>query len=130
MFFLPSIVPVCQMQIQTASGESVPMRCFYAFLAVKAIALLGAAESVILFLVREKQARIFGGAAIILSALVILAIPQSWVIGICGPADFPCHGTYFWTVIAGIVLIVLGAFTLWFSSRKLKRGVSDDQADS
>lgn len=111
MAFLPRIIPICE---KTAAMTQ-PMRCFFAYRAELAVALLAAIVALSLFILTEKQGKIFAGIMLALLAVVAIILPQPWSIGICMHHNSPCHNTYSWTVIGGVVLVFLGLLTSWLN---------------
>ena len=106
----PRFVPPCTHQLETAAGAFMPMRCHWAFqieflLAVAALIVAGA-----LWIVRHAEASRIVGVVLALFGLLVIAVTQSWVIGICGNSEMPCHHTAHWLWLWAALLIADGSF--------------------
>ena len=106
----PRLVPPCGHQIETAAGAFVPMRCHWTFqieflLAVAALIVAG-----VLWIVRHAEARRIVGGVLALFGLLVIAVPQPWVVGICGNSEMPCHHTAHWLWLWAALLIAVGIF--------------------
>lgn len=99
------IVPVCENAVHTASGGSVPMKCFWTARAELGTGALIAFCGLLLCICRNAGAR-FGIAAVAAAAsLLALAFP-SMLIGMCGAETMPCRiGT-----LPGLILLGSAAF--------------------
>jgi hypothetical protein len=114
----PRFVVPCAHQIQTAAGASVPMRCHWTFQTEFLLALATLIVTVGLWAVRNPEARRAAGSALALFGLLVVAVSQSWVIGLCGNPAMPCHATahwlWFWAallVIDGVLIAVPAGFS-------------------
>lgn len=115
---LPRIVPICQKSAAMAQ----PMRCFYTYRAELAVVILAAVVAASLFVLTERQSKIFAGIVLALLAAIIIILPQPWCIGICMHPNSPCHNTYSWTVWGGVILIVSGMLTSWLNFKSSEPG--------
>jgi hypothetical protein len=106
----PRFVPPCAHQLETAAGVAVPMRCHWTFqieflLAVAALIVAGA-----LWVVRHAEARRIVGGGLVLFGLLVIAVPQPWVIGLCGNPEMACHHTAHWLWLWAALLMGDGIF--------------------
>lgn len=115
---LPEIFPVCPI------GNS-PMRCFYTYQAEFLIALLGVIVAISLYFTKEPETKKLTYFFLILIGIIVLVLPASWAIGICGHGDSPCHITSAWTNGAATLLILAGVFGIWISGRQSVISVKD-----
>ena len=78
---------------------------WHILLAVAALIVAGA-----LWIVRHAEARRIVGGVLALFGLLAIAVPQPWVIGICGNSEMPCHQTAHWLWLWAALLIADGIF--------------------
>jgi len=102
----PRFVPPCTPAVETAA----PMHCHWTFqvdflLAVAALIVAGA-----LWIVRHAEARRVVGGVLGLFGLLVIAVTQPWVIGLCGSSHMPCHHTAHWLWLWAAWLIADGIF--------------------
>jgi len=92
----PRLIPSCTHGIAAASGASIPMRCHWTFQVefLLAVATLVAAGA--LWVVEHFEARRVVALGLVLLALLIMAVPLPWVVGLCGNPAMACHQTAHW----------------------------------
>lgn len=122
----PRLFPPCAHEIATASGASVAMRCHWTFQVefLLAIALLVAAGA--LWVTDHPEARRVAGFGLVLLALLVLAVPLHWVIGLCGNSAMACHRTAHWTWLWGGFLALDGLAIAASAAVKKDVGVAPD----
>ena len=108
----PRLVPPCQGELETTAGVAVPMHCHWTFqieflLAVAVLIVAGA-----LWVVRRGEARQIVGGVLVLYGLLAIAVPQPWVIGLCGGVQMACHHTAHWLWLWAGLLIADGIFII------------------
>jgi hypothetical protein len=87
---------------------TMPMRCHWTFevewlLAVSVLVVSGS-----LWIVRRAEARRVVGAVLAWFGLLVVAVTQSWVVGLCGHPDMACHHTAHWLWLWAGGLVALG----------------------
>ena len=104
----PRFVPPCTPAAEMAS----PMRCHWTF---QADYLLAAATLIVagaLWVVRHGEARRVVGGVLGLFGLLVIAVTQSWGIGLCAGSHMPCHHTAHWLWLWATLLIGDGGFII------------------
>ena len=81
----PLFVPPCD--------GTMPMRCHWTFEVewLLAVSVVGVAAS--LWFVRRVDARRVIGAVLAWFGVLVIAVTQSWVVGLCGHSEMACHHT-------------------------------------
>jgi hypothetical protein len=85
-----------------------PMRCHWTFevewlLAISVLVLAGS-----LWIVRRAEARRVIGAALAWFGLLVVAVTQSWVVGLCAHSEMACHHTAHWLWLWAVCLVAVG----------------------
>ena len=125
----PHFVPPCGHQIGAAGGMSGAMRCHWTFqveslLAVAVVLVAGA-----LWVVPHPQARRVVGGGLILFGLLVVAVTQSWVVGLCGNAAMACHETAHWLWLWSGLLVAVGGFVAVTARARVERTITTDEWD-
>jgi glucan phosphoethanolaminetransferase (alkaline phosphatase superfamily) len=110
LLVLPVIFPVCTV-------EKSPMRCFYTYQAEFLFALLAVVIALSLFFTKETETKKLTYFFLFLIGIIVLVLPSSWAIGICGHSDSQCHITAAWTNGAAILLALAGLVGIWAAWR-------------
>lgn len=114
LLFLPRLVPICTGHAKVG-GQSLPMACHYAYQAEFIIGLLAVIVAASLFVLRTAEGKLFASLLILLLGLVVVIIPQPWVIGICPEGG--CQKTTFFVTIGGILYSLAGLSNIWLIRR-------------
>jgi len=96
----PRLVPPCD--------GTMPMRCHWTFevewlLAISVLVVAGS-----LWIVRRAEARRVIGAVLAWFGLLVVAVSQPWVVGLCGHSDMACHLTAHWLWLWAACLVAVG----------------------
>ena len=108
LLILPKVVPFC-----TAGTLENPMRCYFTYQAQFLIALLAVILSGSLLAAKSREAYSLAAFIVFMLGLIVVIIPQPWVIGICETEGAACHKTTFFANILGIALAVEGLTAAW-----------------
>jgi hypothetical protein len=84
------------------------MRCHWTFevewlLAISVLVVAGA-----LWIVRRADARRVIGAMLGWFGLLVVAVTQPWVVGLCGHSEMACHRTAHWLWLWAVCLVAVG----------------------
>ena len=84
------------------------MRCHWTFQVERllAISVLFVAGS--LWIVRRADSRRVIGAVLAWFGLLVVAVTQSWVVGLCGHSEMACHQTAHWLWLWAGCLVAVG----------------------
>jgi hypothetical protein len=104
----PRFVPPCTPRIETAS----PMHCHWTFQADFLVAVAALIVTGALWTVHHAEARRVVGGVLALFGLLVIAVTQSWGIGLCGNSEMPCHHTAHWLWLWATLLIGDGGFII------------------
>jgi hypothetical protein len=119
----PHIVPPC--------GGTMPMRCHWTF---KVEWLLAASILVVagsLWMIRRAEARRVIGGVLAWFGLLVVAVTQSWVVGLCGHPGSECHQAAHWLWLWAALLASVGVYiALRTRSSADRAAVSDPWEDS
>jgi MFS family permease len=96
----PLFVPPCD--------GTMPMRCHWTFEVewLLAVSVVGVAAS--LWFVRRVDARRVIGAVLAWFGVLVIAVTQSWVVGLCGHSEMACHHTAHWLWLWAGCLVAVG----------------------
>jgi drug/metabolite transporter (DMT)-like permease len=102
------------------------MRCHWTFqieslLAVAVVLVAGA-----LWGVRHAEARRVVGGVLILFGLLVVAVTQSWVVGLCGNAAMACHETAHWLWLWSVLLVAVGGFVAVSARTRTEKALVSD----
>lgn len=99
------ILPVCESGVATASGGSVPMKCFWTARAELGTGALVAFCGTLLCVCRDADVR--SGIAAVTSAASLLALAfPTILIGMCGAETMPCR----MGALPALILLAVAAF--------------------
>lgn len=117
-----AVLPVCAGTVETASGGSVPMKCFWTAKAELGVGSLITFGGLLSCFSRDAGAR-FGIAAMTAgTALLGIAFPTA-LIGVCPSEAMACRmGTLPALVLINSVVAVISLFACRNSRRAMKRG--------
>ena len=102
------ILPVCESAVATASGGSVPMKCFWTARAELGTGALIVFGGLLLCVCKDAGTR-FGAAAVTAAAALLAVAFPTVLIGVCGSETMACRmGTL-------PALVLLGAFAFLVS---------------
>ena len=103
----------CSTMLELANGNSVPMKCFWTFVADTYIAIVGIVIALAASFCKEQSGRRACAISYIATAVVAACMPAPFAIGLCAAPDMHCHTTaaIVWALSAvaaviGIVQIV------------------------
>ena len=103
----------CPGQLELANGNTVPMKCHWAFVADTFIGVLGAVIALVSVTCKDKSGRRAVAIGYIACAAIAAIIPTQMAIGLCAMPDMHCHSTahIVWALCAvctiiGIIQIV------------------------
>ncbi|WP_196590427.1 DUF4418 family protein [Pectinatus frisingensis] len=114
LLFLPRIVPICT----DLAGGMNPMRCHYTYQAEFLVGLLAVIISFSLFVLHTLEAKKLASFIISLLGIIVILLPQSWVIGICIHPASACHRTTAITICLGILLVLVGIIQVFLLSKQ------------
>ena len=102
------IFPVCQKQIETAAGGTVPMKCHWYAMAV---VILGGAlilQALLKLWVKQPETSAYGGAVTLLTGVATMLLHNNSIIGLCANARMACRMATLPAVniLAGITIVV------------------------
>ena len=106
LLLLPKYVPICTGH----TGDGNPMQCHYTYQAEFIITLLAIILSASLLVLRTTEARLLTSFVVFLLGIIVIILPQPWVIGIC--ENGACLKTTFFTTIGGSILAITGLVLL------------------
>ncbi len=103
----------CSAMVELASGNSMPMKCHWTFVACAFIGIIGIAIALLGIACKDKSGRRVIGALSVVCAAVVACIPAPFGIGLCAAAGMHCYYTAYavWALCAlaaiiGIVQLV------------------------
>ena len=115
-----SVFPICQAAVSTASGGTVPMKCFWSARATLGNGGLIIAAGLLLFFAKHSGVRL-GIALMLLPVGLLTILTPSVLIGVCAAETMPCHmGTLPALSLLGL-LVMLTAAVIAFRSGKALR---------
>ena len=102
----------CPTMLELASGNMVPMKCHWTFVACTFIGIIGVATGLAGLLCKEKTGRRAIALSYIVCAAIIACMPTSFAIGLCADATMHCHGTAHIVWALAAVAVVVGVVQL------------------
>lgn len=102
------IFPVCQKEIETAAGSTVPMKCHWYAVVVAILGVVLVLQSLLKLWVRQPETRIYGGAATLLTGVVTMLLHNNSIIGLCANARMACRMATLpaVSILAGLTIVV------------------------
>ena len=97
----------CTTQVELASGNSMPMKCFWTFRAVPFVGAVGTVAALLALFAKTLEGRRFSAIVAAVAAIVTMLLPTSFGIGLCANAEMHCHTTALGVWVLGAVAIVL-----------------------
>jgi len=125
----PHFVPPCGSQLGTAFGMSSRMRCHWTFQVESLLAVAVVLVGGTLWVVPHPEGRRVVGGVLVLFGLLVVAVTQSWVVGLCGNAAMACHETAHWLWLWSSLLVVVGGFVAVTARAGAVKTVARDEWD-
>ena len=98
----------CPGMLDLANGNSVPMKCHWAFIADTFIGIIGIVIALLAITCKDQSGRRAMAIGYIVTAAIAACMPMSFAIGICANAEMHCHSTALVVWALCVVAIVIG----------------------
>ena len=102
----------CPGMLELASGNSVPMKCHWAFVADTFVAAIGIVVAFVGMMCKDKMGRRAIAVSYIACAIVAACMPTSVAIGICAMPEMHCHTTALAVWVLAAIAAVVGIVQL------------------
>lgn len=83
----------CPATLELASGNNVPMKCHWTFVADSFIGIIGVAVALMAATCKDQSGRRAAAVGFIATAIVAACMPAPFGIGLCADSAMHCHGT-------------------------------------
>ena len=98
----------CPGMLELTSGNSVPMKCHWTFIADAFVGIIGIVMALVAISCKEQSGRRAAAIGYIATALVAACMPASFAIGLCANPDMHCHTTATIVWVACAVAVIVG----------------------
>ena len=98
----------CSSTVELASGSTMPMKCFWTFVADTYVSVAGIALALVGTACTEKTGRRLAGAGAIVCAAAAACLPAPFAIGLCANPEMHCHTTALIVWVLCAVAAILG----------------------
>jgi len=117
-----TLLHVCTGTLETISGMSIPMKCFWTARVATGIGVLFCVSAVWLYFSKTILVRL-GISLMIAANAVLLAVVPTYLIGVCGAETMPCHmGTLPGLLVLAVLIMILSLCNVIYLYRLSKIG--------